>query len=318
VIGARDGIIKINNANSSLAFVNSFQAHSSDIWRIIQSPFNKNYVATCSSDATVKIWNVYSSFDWTLIRTYSNHSSGIDAALEWLDNDTLASAGEQDKIIKIWSITTGQTKRTIKTNENLSSLKLLNTNIHLAAGSNGTINIYNINDGNLISSLKGHTSSFIFDLVQISDELLASSGGDDKTVRLWNLTTNTCKFILTGHTYTVFGLKQVTPSILASGSFDTTIKLWDITSGQLIRTLTGHTRGIYWSVDLLNPQTLVSGSYDGTIKLWNWSTGECLSTIQATGSEMYSLAVLDMNQQQQQQTTTIPISKFYSFLLFFC
>jgi WD40 repeat protein len=274
-----------------LSLVDSFQAHSSWINRIKQSPFNTytntNYVATCSDDKTVKIWNISSSFNWTLITTYSQHSDDV-RALEWLDSDTLASA---DQTIKLWSPTTGQTKRTIQINQSVFSLKLLNNNIHLAAGlSNGDINIYNINDGNLVSSLKGH-SSHVYDLVQISADLLASSSVD-KTVHIWNLTTNTCKFILTGHTNWVVGLKQITPSILASGSWDRTIKLWDITSGKLIRTLTGHTGAIWFSVDLLNSQTLVSGSGNKTIKLWNWSTGECLSTIQTTGSYIYALAVI--------------------------
>jgi WD40 repeat protein len=274
--------------------VNLFKAHSKYINRIKQSPFNTNYVATCSVDKTVKIWNVSSSFNWTLITTYSQHSSSV-YALEWLDNDTLASSGWQDREIKIWSPTTGQTKRTIQANQDVFSLTMLNTNIHLAAGLGyGYINIYNINDGNLVSSLKGHTWR-VNDLVQISADLLASSGGGDKTVRIWNLTTNTCKFILTGHTNWVYGLKQITSSILASGSLDTTIKLWDITSGQLIRTLTGHTNAIWYSVDLLNSQTLVSGSYDQTIKLWNWSTGECFSTIQTPGSNIRSLAVINFN-----------------------
>jgi WD40 repeat protein len=114
-------------------------------------------VATCSLDNTVKIWNVSSSFDWTLITTYSQHSSEV-YGLEWLDNDNLASAGYTDQTIKLWSLTTGQTKRTIKTNQRVFSLKLLITNIHLATGlENGDINIYNINDGNLVSSLKGHS-----------------------------------------------------------------------------------------------------------------------------------------------------------------
>jgi WD40 repeat protein len=299
VIGDSKGQIKIFNT-SSLSLVNSFKAHSSEIWRIKQSPFKTNYVATCSIDETVKIWNVSSSFNWTLITTYSQHSSYV-YALEWLDNDTLAS-GSTDKTIKLWSMATGQTKRTIQTNKWVLSLKLLNTNIHLAAGlESGDIHIYNINDGNLVSSLKGHTSD-VYDLVQLSDDLLASSSLD-KTVRIWNLTTNTCKFILTGHTtYGVVVLKQITPSILASGSGDRTIKLWDITSGQLIRTLTGHTDWIWWSVDLLNNgQTLVSGSSDQTIKLWNWSTGECFSTIKTPDSSIKSLAVINFDLQQQQQ-----------------
>jgi WD40 repeat protein len=290
VIGDSKGQIQIYNT-SSLSLVKSFKAHSSYINRIKQSSFNTNYVATCSDDRTVKIWNVSSSFNWTLITTYSQHSSPV-YDLEWLDNDTLAS-GSFDKTIKLWSMTTGQTKRTIQTNTYVWSLKMLNTNIHLAAGlSNGDINIYNINDGNLVSSLKGH-SDWVRDLVQLSNELLASSGGGDRTVRIWNLTTNTCKFTLTGHTGVVYGLKQITPSILASGSHDKTIKLWNITTGQLIRTLTGHTNSIYWSVDLLNSQTLVSGSGDQTIKLWNWSTGECFSTIQTPGSYIKSLSVIN-------------------------
>jgi WD40 repeat protein len=285
VIGDGNGQIKMYNQNS---LVNSFQAHSNLISRIKQSPFNTNYVATSSEDKTVKIWNVSSSFNWTLITTYSQHSSSIDA-LEWLDNDTLASGSYE---INIWSPTTGQTKRTIQTNQWVSSLKMLNTNIHLAAGlGNGDINIYNINDGNLVSSLKGQTSD-VNDIVQLSDELLSSSSSDG-TVRIWNLTTNTSKFTLTGHTGVVYGLKQITPNILASGSSDNTIKLWDITTGQLIRTLTGHTCYIQWSVDLLNSQTLVSGSFDETIKLWNWSTGECFSTIKTPGSDISSLAVIN-------------------------
>jgi WD40 repeat protein len=241
-----------------------------------------------------KIWNVLSSFDWTLITTYSQHSSRVEA-LELLDNDTLASSGWADGTIKLWSPSTGQTKRTIQTKQAVLSLKLLNTNIHLAAGlgNPSDINIYNINDGNLVSSLKGHIDA-VADLVQISADLLASSSLDN-TVRIWNLTANTCKFNLTGHTEFVNGLKQITPTILASGSYDETIKLWDITTGLLIRTLPGHKDSIYWSVDLLNSQILVSGSVDQTIKLWNWSTGECLSTIQTPGSGIYSLAVIQMN-----------------------
>ena len=184
MIGDQNGQIKIYNS-SSLSLVNLFKAHSSHIWRIKQSPFNTNYVATCSWDTTVKIWNVSSSsFNWTLITTYSQHSSNV-YGLEWLDNDTLAS-GSLDKTIKLWSLTTGQTIRTIQTNQYVWSLKLLNTNIHLASGLGfpgpGDINIYNLNDGNLVSSLKGHTS-YVVDLVQISDNLLASSSYD-RTVRI--------------------------------------------------------------------------------------------------------------------------------------
>jgi len=275
---------------------NSFEAHSFDINIIKQSPFkaNANYVATCSNGFTVKIWNVLSSFNWTLIRTYSHYSAWV-LACEWLDKDTLASSARDEQTIKIWSVSTGQTKLTINvTSKHASSLTVLNTKIHLVAGlSNSDINIYNINDGSFVSSLNGHIRD-VNDLVQMSDDLLASAS-DDETVRIWNLTTNTCKFILKGHTNWVRSLKKITPSILASGSLDSTIKLWDITSGQEIRTLTNNTGLISKSFDLIDSQKLVSGSrIDETINLWNWSTGECLSTIQ-TYSSIDSLAVININ-----------------------
>ena len=101
MISNGNGLVKISNQdeNSSLIFGHSFQAHSSSIYRIKQSPFNTNYVSTCSWDRTVKIWNVSSSFDWTLIRTYSYHSSLV-FALEWIDKDTLASASICKRVIK--------------------------------------------------------------------------------------------------------------------------------------------------------------------------------------------------------------------------
>jgi WD40 repeat protein len=83
VIGDGNGQIKIYNQYS---LVNSFKSHSSDINRIKQSPFNTdtNYVATCSYDGTVKLWNVTSSLNWTHVKTLL-HSSAV-YALEWIDN----------------------------------------------------------------------------------------------------------------------------------------------------------------------------------------------------------------------------------------
>ncbi len=288
---------KIKIYNSSLYFIGSFQAHWGHVNRIKQYPSkDSKYVATSSRDQTVKIW---STSNWTLIITYS-HVRDV-YALEWLDADTLASCGYDYEPIKIWAMSTGHTRLSIAAGLSIWSLKLLNNKIHLAAGSGYPYNgiyIYNINDGSLVSRLQGHTH-VVWDLFQISDELLASAGGYDQTVRIWNLTTNECKFNLTGHTDWVMGLKQITFDLLASGSYDATIKLWNTTSGELIRTLTNHTGYIEWSLDLImdyrgEKQTvLVSGGHlDKTIKVWNWTNGECLNSIQ-TDTVISSMAVLN-------------------------
>jgi WD40 repeat protein len=162
----------------------------------------------------------------------------------------------------------------------------------LAAGFNYRIYIYNIETGGLISTLQQHSAYYIYDIVLISDQLLASSSSD-KTIGIWDLTSNTLKMILYGHTDEASGLKLVSPEILASGSSDKTIRLWNTITGQLIRTLSNHTNSIWWSVNLLlsDNQTLVTGSLDKTIKLWDWKTGQCLKTINS-GIEIWSSAVV--------------------------
>jgi WD40 repeat protein len=279
--------------------LNSFKAHENYINRLKQSPFN-SYVASVSDDAKVKIWNPSSNENasWTLIRTYSNHTEWVDG-LEFISEDLIAT-GSDDNTTQIWSISTGQTLRTIYTGSQVFSLKLLNdASSSMAIGlQSGEIKIFNVISGQLIYTFQAH-STYVFDLVLINSNLLASSSAD-KTIRLWNLPSFTCKFNLTGHTDRVRGLKQISFDILASGSWDATIKLWNITTGELIRTLTGHTNRIHWSLDLINNKNggqsstiLVSGSMDETVKLWNWSTGECLRTINATGSLIWSVAVVN-------------------------
>ena len=298
IVGDLNGQISILNS-SSLSLIRTFKAHSSRIIRIKQSPFLDatplRYVATCSSDFTVKLWDSASSSNWPLIQTYSQHSSQI-FGLEWLDADTLASSGLNDRTIKIWSVSTGQTKRTLSTGIGyVYSLKLLSNRVHLCVGGGGApfdLQIYNINDGALVSSLQGHTS-WVYDLVQLSSDLLASAS-QDKTVRIWNLTTNSSKFTLQGHTNWVNSLRQVSAQVVASASQDATIRLWNVTSGLEMRALTGHTGAIYWSLDMTSggQATVVSGAGDQSIRVWNWTSGECLRTSAQPNSNIRSLAVI--------------------------
>ncbi len=303
-IGSNTGAMKVYNS-SSLALIKSFTAHSDWINRIKQSPFNNGqYVATCSDDSQVKIWDCASS--WTLVRNYTNHTSWV-WGLEWITADTIVS-GSEDQTIKIWSINTGQTQRTINAGGWVASLILLTNQIHLAAGlGNGNINIYNINDGSLVVSLQGH-SGVIYDITVIGSYLLSSSSNPE--IKIWNLTTYTNKYNLTGHSGGIRSLKRISSTLLASGSYDRTIKLWDITSGTLIRTLTNHTDDIRCSIDVMNDgsQTLVSGSADQTIKLWDMSSGQVLNTIQ-TGLYINALAVIKSNQTPTSTSTQTTAGK---------
>ncbi len=267
----------------------SFQAHASAINRIKVLP--NGLVATVSNDKTAILWNVNNE-TWIMFRKYIQHTDKV-IGLEYIDTFTMAT-GSKDNTIQIWSIITCQTIiKPINTGYDVFALKLFRNGSYLASGlQSGLLYIYDIKTGSLIASLIGHTSGNVNEIELINDDLLASAG-DDNTVRIWDLKTFANKFTFTGHTNHVFGLKLVSPNQLASVSKDDMIKIWNITSGALIQSLTGHTGEIRYSIDMLNDgKTLVSGSYDLSIKLWNVNTVTYSNTI-STGLKTYSLAVLN-------------------------
>ena len=101
-----------------------------------------------------------------------------------------------------------------------------------------------------------------------------ASGGDDTTVRLWDLTNTDEWMTLQKHTSWA-NVLAFSPDggMLASGSTDKTVQLWNTTTGEPLATFTGHINGITALAFSPDGTTLVSGSADGTIRFWNTGTG---------------------------------------------
>ncbi len=102
------------------------------------------------------------------------------------------------------------------------------------------------------------------------------SGGEDKTIRVWNPTTRECLLTLKGHEDHVLCV-AVTPdgTYAVSGSRDKTVRLWDLSAGRLVKTFRGHTDWV--SVVEITPdgRRAVSGSRDKTLRQWEIPSGKC-------------------------------------------
>ena len=71
-----------------------------------------------------------------------------------------------------------------------------------------------------------------------------ASASKDKTVRVWNVRTKTCAFVLSGHSDSVEALRWGGVGLIYSGSRDRTVIVWSVDAdrsrGKHVRTLTGH------------------------------------------------------------------------------
>ncbi|KAE8264403.1 hypothetical protein A4X09_0g6977 [Tilletia walkeri] len=122
-----------------------------------------------------------------------------------------------------------------------------------------------------------------------NDDAIIVSGSCDRDVRVWDVKTKRCKFVLSGHTSTVRCLKVLDGRPIAvSGSRDTNLRIWDLSTGKLLYLCAGHTG----SVRCLEAagDRVVSGSYDNTCRIWDVETGTCLHILEGHHHYIYAVA----------------------------
>ncbi len=233
-------------------------------------------MASSSADSTVNICHLKTN---KTIRKYTGHKSNV-YGLDQIDNDTMGS-GSFDGTIQIWKISTGECVRKINVSERINSVKVLSSGFRIVCGLNtysNNLRIYNYSTGDLIKILDGHTNNV--NSIDILNEEIIISSGDDYQVIIWDLSTNTIKYNLREHRNYVKCVKRLSSNLAASGDSTGTIIIWNWLTGERIFTLSGHTNILYLSsLDLFDSQTLISGSLDRTIKFWNIKNGTLIKTI---------------------------------------
>ncbi|KAF5545303.1 vegetatible incompatibility het-e-1, partial [Fusarium phyllophilum] len=141
---------------------------------------------------------------------------------------------------------------------------------------------------NCLQTLEGHIRA-VTSVAVSPDSLLIGSGGVDKTVKIWDITTGACRHTLEGHDDNIQSVTFL-PDGLSLASASNTIKIWDTRTGSCLKTLKGHDGHVTSVASSPDGQYLASGSSDGTIKIWNPETGECLTTLKDHSGAVTSIA----------------------------
>ncbi|XGV95174.1 MAG: NB-ARC domain-containing protein [Leptolyngbya sp. BL-A-14] len=147
----------------------------------------------------------------------------------------------------------------------------------------------------LTLTLTGH-ADWVWSIAFSADGKTLASSSSDRTIKLWDMATQTCIKTLKGHAEAVRSIAfaastgdRTSGVCLVSGSDDRTVRLWN-ESGDCLRVLQGHTSWI--SAVAVSPDgcLLASGSEDQSVRLWDSRTSQCLRLLQGYNSGVWSIA----------------------------
>jgi WD40 repeat protein len=159
------------------------EAHRREINFLIKLP--NNYLASCSADCFIKIWQITREFTLEFQREM-RHDRNVKC-LMYLPESSYLISGSDDLTIRIWAYLNGQLLRTLTNQSRVCSLIWLRNNQFASGSCDDMIKIWTIEDAieNPLQILDGH-SNHVLCMVKMNDQKL-TSGSQDRSIKVWNL-----------------------------------------------------------------------------------------------------------------------------------
>ncbi|WP_328920772.1 caspase family protein [Streptomyces sp. NBC_00208] len=151
------------------------------------------------------------------------------------------------------------------------------------------------------TTLTGHTGPVrAVAVAEIDNRPHAVTTGDDKTLRVWDLTSGTERAVLTGHTNTVTAVAVAEidnrPHAVTT-SYDETVRVWDLASGTERAVLTGHTNTVtaVAVAEIDNRPHAVTAGDDETVRVWDLASGTERAVLTGHTNTVTAVAVAEID-----------------------
>ncbi|MDP5274846.1 WD40 repeat domain-containing protein [Chengkuizengella axinellae] len=245
--------------------------------------------ASCSSDYTIKVWDIVRG---KVQITLLGHSDDVEDFM--FINDELGVSASRDHRILVWDLTTGAVKTVIDGHEkDVLSLAYFDQKI-FSSGDDKTLRVWDIDTGKLIHKwgpFEVETDTCAIDI----NKKRVVLGCDDGFIRVFSIENGELVKEINAHQS---GIKKVAISPetgdILSAAYDQNIIIWnsdDFTSKVALENIpTKWERSLVWSQDGKN---VLAGTFDGTVLVWEAQSGQFIKEI---GDNQYEVGNVCFNE----------------------
>ncbi|VVT56652.1 uncharacterized protein SAPINGB_P005197 [Magnusiomyces paraingens] len=227
------------------------KAHAKPVTAAKFSP-NGKYIATCSADASIRIWDAYSGQH---IAAFEGHIQGI-SDIAWSPDSLYLASVSDDKTVRVWEVS-----------KDAGLLPEPGSGMQAAR---------------ILRVMRGHTHHINSVDYNFKGNLLVS-GSADENLRIWDVRHSRCLRTLAAHSDPVTTVCFSSDgTIIASASQDGLIRLWDTRTGHCLKTLVGKTNvPVMYLRFSPNSKFLLASTMDATLRLWDYMRDKVVKTYKA-------------------------------------
>ena len=182
----------------------------------------------------------------------------------------------------------------------ITCLAISSDNTILVGGSWKKIWVWNLQTGEIIHSIEGHSHWVLSVAISPNGNKLVS-GGADKNIKVWNLKSGKLIHTLIYLSWYSNWITAVaiTPDgkTIVSGSSTKTIKIWDLNTGNLKETLQDpkELSSVLSLCISHDGKVIACGSTNNKITLWNLDSGQLIRSIEGHSAWIQSLSITSDN-----------------------
>jgi WD40 repeat protein len=274
--GGRDKAIHLWDLNTRRC-VRVLEGHTAIISSAVFSPGGRFVIS--AAERSLRLWDVDSG---ECLRVFKGHTHSVTTVTFSPDGNYVFSGccyGTDDRL-RLWEVATGNCLKRFEGNRGGVNAVAYSPEGRLLLSAGGehwtkdnTLRVWDVRTGKCLQACVGHKERV--NCVAFSPDgrmALTGSGnentlhgGDDTTLRLWDLTDGCCLQVFHGHTDCVRSVRFSPDGRFAISAGGDALRLWDVQTAECLHVFLRGATCMDMSPD---GRFLISGNWDKTLSLW--------------------------------------------------